>query len=65
MKFVADIFNLWNARRIRRIDRNEDTGFITGQIPPVALNPDFLKVTGAADAYQRPLYARFAIRFEF
>jgi hypothetical protein len=65
MKFVADIFNLWNARRVRRIDRFEDTGFLSGVNPPIQPNPDFLKVTGAPDAYQRPLYARFSVRFEF
>lgn len=65
MKFQADIFNLWNARRIRRIDRFEDTGFVSGQVPALAPNVDFLKVTGAADAYQRPLHARFAVRLEF
>jgi len=65
MRFGVDIFNLWNARRIRRIDRNEDTGFVSGQVPALAPNVDFLKVTGAADAYQRPLYARFSIRLEF
>jgi hypothetical protein len=65
VKLVADIFNLWNARRLNRIDRFEDTGFVSGQVPALAPNEDFLKPLNVANAYQRPLYARFAMRFEF
>jgi hypothetical protein len=65
MKAVADIFNLWNARRVAVVDTNSDTGFVSGQVPPLAPNVDFLKPTAAANAYQRPLFARFAVRLEF
>lgn len=65
MKLVADVFNLWNARRLNRIDRFEDTGFVSGQAPALAPNVDFLKPNGAPNAYQRPLNMRLAVRFEF
>ena len=65
MKFVADLFNLFNMRRVQRVDRLTDTGFLSGVNPPIQSNPDFLLPTAARDAYQRPFYARFALRLEF
>ncbi len=65
MKFVADVFNLWDARRLNRIDRFNDTGFLSGVTPPIQQNPDFLKPTAAANAYQRPFSMRLAVRLEF
>ncbi len=65
MKFVADVFNLWNARRINRVNVYSDTGFVSGVVPPVQPNPDFLKPQAVPNAYQRPFSARLAIRFEF
>ncbi len=65
MKFVASLFNIINARRVRRVDRFNDTGFLSGVNPPIQPNPDFLKPTFGNDAYQRPFNARFAVRFEF
>jgi hypothetical protein len=64
-KFVADIFNIFNRRTINRIDRFEDTGFVSGQSPALAPNPDFLLVAGNPNAFQRPIYLRLAVRLEF
>ncbi len=65
VKFAMDIFNLFNAKRLNRIDRFEDTGFVSGQFPALAPNEDFLKATAAPNAFQRPIYARFSVRMEF
>jgi hypothetical protein len=65
LKFVADLFNVMNNRRVQRIDRLLDTGFLSGVTPPIQANPDLGLPTAARDAYQRPFYARFALRFEF
>jgi hypothetical protein len=65
VKFVADLFNLFNMRRVQRVDRFTDTGFLSGVTPPIQTNVDFLLPTAARDAYQRPFFARFAVRFEF
>src|SRR5713101_1471249 len=65
VKLGASMFNVINSRRVARVDRNADTGFLSGVSPPIQQNPDFLKPTAARDAYQRPFNARFAVRFEF
>jgi hypothetical protein len=65
VKFVGDIFNLWNARRVNRINVYSDTGFLSGVNPPLAPNPDFLLPQAVPNAFQRPLNARLAIRLEF
>lgn len=65
VKFVADLFNLWNARRVNRVNVYSDTGFLSGVNPPLQPNPDFLKPQAVPNAYQRPFNARVAIRFEF
>jgi len=65
VKLVADMFNVVNSRRVARVDRNADTGFLSGVNPPIQQNVDFLKPTAARDAYQRPFYARFAVKLEF
>lgn len=65
IKFVADLFNIYNSRRVARVDRNFDTGFLSGVNPPIQPNPDFLKPTIQKTAYQRPFFARLAVRLEF
>jgi hypothetical protein len=65
MKFVADLFNIIDARRVVRVDRYNDTGFLSGVNPPIQPNPDFLLPTAQYDTYQRPFFARFAVRLEF
>lgn len=64
-KFVADLFNIFNRRSVARVDRYTDTGFLSGVNPPIQPNPDFLQPTAQFNAYQRPFYARFAVRLEF
>ncbi len=65
VKFVADLFNVLNMRRLNRVDQFSDTGFLSGVNPPIQPNPDFLGPTRDFNAYQRPFNARLAIRFEF
>jgi hypothetical protein len=65
VKFVADLFNLFNTKSVVRVDRYTDTGFLSGVTPPIQPNPDFLLPTAQPGAYQRPFNARFAVRFEF
>ncbi|MFY9583074.1 MAG: TonB-dependent receptor, partial [Candidatus Acidiferrales bacterium] len=65
VKLGASMFNIVNSRRVVRVDRNNDTGFLSGVSPPIQQNPDFLKPTAARDAYQRPFSARLSVRLEF
>ena len=65
IKFVADLFNVIYARRVERVDQFADTGFLSGVSPPIQPNPDFLGPTFANNAYQRPFFARLAIRLEY
>lgn len=65
VKFVGDFFNIYNSRRIARVDRNADTGFLSGVIPPIQPNPDLFLPTIQKTAYQRPFFARLAVRLEF
>ena len=65
VKLGASMFNVVNSRRVQRVDRNFDTGFISGAPEPLTPNPDFLKPTFANNAYQRPFNARFSVRLEF
>lgn len=60
LKFVADAFNLFNQKKILRVDQNY-------QLDSTTQNPDFLKpnTTDFAYPYQNPFYARLAVRFEF
>jgi outer membrane receptor for ferrienterochelin and colicin len=60
LKFVADMFNVFNQKTVLRIDQNYELDSKT-------LNPDFLhpNTTDFAYPYQRPFYGRFAVRFEF
>ena len=62
LKFIADMFNLFNQGRITRVDQNF-------QLDSTTLNPDFLKPdqTSANFEYpwQDPFSARLAVRFEF
>lgn len=58
LRFGIDMFNIANAKRLQRIDQNEDASF-------GVKNLDFLKPTGRVTGFQRPFYARAMIRFEF
>jgi len=62
LKFVADLFNLFNEQKVVRVNQfGEQNG------SPGTPDPDFLKpALGAfADPYQNPFSARLAARFEF
>jgi hypothetical protein len=65
VKLGVSMFNVVNSRRVQRLDRNADTGFLSGAVPNIQANPDFLKPTAARDAYQRPFDARLSVRLEF
>jgi outer membrane receptor protein involved in Fe transport len=65
VKFVGDVFNLWNARRVNRVNVYSDTGFVSGVVPPLQPNPDFQQPQAVPNAYQRPFNARLAFRLEF
>jgi len=54
LKFAIDMFNLFNRRSVTSIDQNFE---LDGGVP----NGDFFK----PNAYARPFYARFSIRFDF
>jgi hypothetical protein len=60
LKFVADLFNLFNQKTLLRIDQNYELDSTT-------LNPDFLhpNTTDFAYPYQVPFRGRLAVRFEF
>jgi len=65
MFFVADLFNITNAKRVLNIDQNRD---LSGMAP--YSNPDFKKVVAGGlwpqpIPYQRPFYGRFGLRFVF
>lgn len=57
LHLTADLFNISNLRPVTRFDENYQ---INGS---PALNPDFLNP--AVWQYQRPFYARFAVRWTF
>lgn len=58
MKFIADMFNLFNSRTTRLVDQNNALDFVNGVNPP---NPDFLKPI----SYHEPFNLRLGLRFEF
>lgn len=60
IKFVADLFNIFNEQKIIRVNQWE-------QLDGGATNPDFLKpgLQQFADPYENPFNARLAVRFEF
>lgn len=60
LKFVADFFNLFNQKRLVRVDQNF-------QLDKFTANPDFLKpnTLNYAYPYQVPFHARLGVRFEF
>jgi hypothetical protein len=62
LKFVADLFNLFNEQAIVKVDQFGEAGGSPGTV-----NPDFLKPALGqwADPYQNPFSARLAVRFEF
>ena len=62
VKFVADLFNIFNEQAVIRVNQNAE---INGS--PGTPNPDFLKPDRQdfADPYQIPFSARLAVRFEF
>jgi hypothetical protein len=63
LHLTADLFNLSNGRPVVFVDQN----YQISNFPD--LNPDFLKPSATAPlaggAYQRPFYARFAVRWTF
>jgi hypothetical protein len=60
LKLVADLFNVFNQKRLIRVDQNF-------QLERYTANPDFLKPNTAnyAYPYQVPFHARLGVRFEF
>jgi hypothetical protein len=60
LRFVADLFNLFNQKRLGQVDQNFELDRVTR-------NPDFLKPNSAtfANPYQAPFHARLAVRFQF
>jgi hypothetical protein len=60
VKFVADLFNLFNQKRLVHVDQNF-------QLSKFTANPDFLKpnTVNFAYPYQVPFHARLGVRFEF
>jgi len=67
LRLAADLFNLANSRTQLRVDQFKQSRFGVG-------NADFGKPTGIGPSavngntnpgYQRPFYARFAVKFEF
>ena len=62
VKFVADLFNLFNEQQIIRVNQ-----FGEVSCSPGTANPDFLKpgLEQFADPYQNPFSARLAVRLEF
>jgi hypothetical protein len=63
LHLTADLFNLTNGQPVTTVDQN----YQISNFPD--LNPDFLKPSATAPlaggAYQRPFYARFAVRWTF
>lgn len=60
VKFVADLFNIFNEQKVIRVNQwSQLNGGVT--------NPDFLKpgLQQFADPYEVPFNARLAVRFEF
>ena len=64
MKFVADLFNIFNEQKVIRVNQ---CGEISGS--PGVANPDFLKPDLRAGVsrilIKIPFSARLAVRFEF
>jgi hypothetical protein len=62
LKFVADMFNLFNEQVLVRVNQFGEIGNSPG-----TANPDFLKpaLGQFADPYEVPFNARLAVRFEF
>ena len=62
IKFVADLFNVFNEQALLRVNQNAE---LDGS--PGVVNPDFLLPDreNFRDPYQVPFNARLAIRFEF
>jgi len=60
VKFIADLFNVFNQKRVIRVDQFFELNSTT-------LNPDYLKPDNQVFSYpyQRPFNARLAIRFDF
>jgi hypothetical protein len=63
LHFTADLFNIANNRPLINPDETYQINFSTN------LNPDFLKpnpiISQSVPGYQRPFYARFAVRLTF
>jgi hypothetical protein len=62
LKFVADLFNVFNEQKVIRVNQfGEQNG------SPGTADPDFLKpaLGTFANPYENPFNARLAVRFEF
>jgi hypothetical protein len=66
VKFVADLFNIFNEQKVVRVNQFGEIGGSPG-----TANPDFLKPALSGDPvtfgdpYENPFNARLAVRFEF
>ena len=62
LKFLADMFNLFNQTYLQYVNMYTEINNSPG-----TPNPDFLKPGGVSivNAYTRPFYARLGVRFEF
>jgi hypothetical protein len=66
VKFVADLFNIFNEQKVVRVNQFGEVGGSPG-----TANPDFLKPALSGDPvtfgdpYENPFNARLAVRFEF
>ncbi|MBZ5609354.1 MAG: carboxypeptidase regulatory-like domain-containing protein [Acidobacteriia bacterium] len=64
LRFVADLFNLFNQQEVIRVNQNFEINNSPGQKNPDFLLPDLQDFYNSG-AYQNPFSARLAIRFEF
>ncbi len=62
VKFVADLFNVFNEQKVIRVNQFGEQGGSPG-----TADPDFLKpaLGTFANPYENPFNARLAVRFEF
>jgi hypothetical protein len=64
VKFVADLFNLFNQQQVVRVNQNYEINNSPGVVNPDFLLPDLQDFFNSG-VYQNPFSARLAIRFEF
>jgi hypothetical protein len=66
MKLVADLFNVFNERKLVRVNQNAEINNSPGTLNPDFLQPDAEDFHGTSGGpYQLPFAARLAVRFEF